>query len=73
MIDNQVNKTLGEGTGIRIQSSYASPVVLCHRNNERLPESPEYYRFGIDYHKFHAIYNYPHYPLQIIKDFTHWI
>ncbi|GFT28153.1 retrovirus-related Pol polyprotein from transposon 17.6 [Trichonephila clavipes] len=55
IIDYHVDKILREGTIIPIQSPYASPVVLCHKNNRLPPDIPEAYRFVIDYCKLNAI------------------
>ncbi|GFX51538.1 retrovirus-related Pol polyprotein from transposon 297 [Trichonephila clavipes] len=46
----------------------ASPVVLTRKNNGLPPDSPEAYRFAIDYHKLNAITKYPRYPLPVIDD-----
>ncbi|GFT73004.1 retrovirus-related Pol polyprotein from transposon 17.6 [Trichonephila clavipes] len=51
-----------------IQSPYASPVVLTRRNNGLPSDSPEAYRFAIDYRKLNAITKYPRYPLPVIDD-----
>ncbi|GFW24299.1 uncharacterized protein TNCV_605481 [Trichonephila clavipes] len=51
-----------------IQSPYASPVVLTRKNNGLPPDSPEAYRFAIDYRKLNAITKYPRYPLPVIDD-----
>ncbi|GFY03812.1 retrovirus-related Pol polyprotein from transposon 297 [Trichonephila clavipes] len=59
---------LKEGTIIPIQSPYASPVVLCRKNNGLLPDNPEVYRFAVDYRKLNAITKYPRYPLPLIDD-----
>ncbi|GFX56532.1 retrovirus-related Pol polyprotein from transposon 17.6 [Trichonephila clavipes] len=67
IIDYHIEKMLQEGT-ISIQSPYASPVVLTRRNNELPPDSPEVYRFAIDYRKLNAITKYPRYPLPVIDD-----
>ncbi|GFV33858.1 retrovirus-related Pol polyprotein from transposon 297 [Trichonephila clavipes] len=42
--------------------SYLTP------NYSRSQNSPEAYRFAIDYHKLHAITKYPRYPLPVIDD-----
>ncbi|GFV81238.1 retrovirus-related Pol polyprotein from transposon 297 [Trichonephila clavipes] len=57
---------LQEGTIRPIQSPYASPVVLTHKNNGLPPDSPEAHRFAIDYRKLNAISKYPRYPLPVI-------
>ncbi|GFU93842.1 retrovirus-related Pol polyprotein from transposon 17.6 [Trichonephila clavipes] len=57
-----------EGKIRPIQSPYASPVVLTHKNNGLPPDSPEVYRFAIDYRKLNAITKYPRYPLPVIGD-----
>ncbi|GFT01048.1 retrovirus-related Pol polyprotein from transposon 17.6 [Trichonephila clavipes] len=59
---------LQEGTIHPIQSPYASPVVLTHKNNGLPRDSPEAYRFAIDYRKLNAITKYPRYPLPVIDD-----
>ncbi|PRD33493.1 UNVERIFIED_CONTAM: hypothetical protein NCL1_17403 [Trichonephila clavipes] len=59
---------LQEGIIRPIQSPYASPVVLTHKNNGIPPDSPEAYRFSFDYRKQNAITKYPRYPLPVIDD-----
>ncbi|GFU88289.1 retrovirus-related Pol polyprotein from transposon opus [Trichonephila clavipes] len=59
---------LKEGTIIPIQSPYASPVVLCKKNNVLPPDKPEAYRFAVNYRKMNAITKYPQYPLPLIDD-----
>ncbi|GFV94750.1 uncharacterized protein TNCV_3864731 [Trichonephila clavipes] len=68
IIDYHIEKLLQEGTFRPIQSPYASPVVLMRKNNGLLPDSPEAYRFAIDYRKLKAITKYPRYPLPVIDD-----
>ncbi|GFV74760.1 retrovirus-related Pol polyprotein from transposon 17.6 [Trichonephila clavipes] len=68
LIDYHIEKMLKEGSIRPIQSQYASPVVLTHKNNGLPPDSPEAYRFAIDYHKLNAITKYPRYPLLFIDD-----
>ncbi|GFT62658.1 retrovirus-related Pol polyprotein from transposon 17.6 [Trichonephila clavipes] len=51
-----------------IHSPRASPVVLTRKNNALPPDSPEVYRFAIDYRKLNAITDYPRYPLSLIDD-----
>ncbi|GFT48647.1 retrovirus-related Pol polyprotein from transposon 297 [Trichonephila clavipes] len=51
-----------------IQFPYASPVVLTRKNNGIPPDSPEAYRFAIDYRKLNAITKYFRYPLPVIDD-----
>ncbi|GFU40062.1 retrovirus-related Pol polyprotein from transposon 17.6 [Trichonephila clavipes] len=51
-----------------IQSPYASHLVLTRKNNGLPPDSPEPYRFAIDYRKLNAITKYPRYPLTLIDD-----
>ncbi|GFS83615.1 hypothetical protein TNCV_1658171 [Trichonephila clavipes] len=42
-------------------SPYASQVVLCNKKNGLFPDSPEAYRFVIDYRKLNTITKYfPH-------------
>ncbi|GFS66701.1 retrovirus-related Pol polyprotein from transposon gypsy [Trichonephila clavipes] len=59
---------LQEGTIQPIQSPYESPVVLTRKNNGLPPDSPQAYRFSIDYRKLNAITKYPRYPLPLIDD-----
>ncbi|GFT98836.1 retrovirus-related Pol polyprotein from transposon opus [Trichonephila clavipes] len=59
---------LQESTIRPIQSPYALPVVLMRKNNGLPPDSPEAYRFAIDYRKLNAITKYPRYPLPVIVD-----
>ncbi|GFW67785.1 retrovirus-related Pol polyprotein from transposon 297 [Trichonephila clavipes] len=59
---------LQEGKLRPIQSPYASPVVLMRKNNGLPPDSPETYRFAIDYRKLNAITKYLRYPLPVIDD-----
>ncbi|GFU86701.1 retrovirus-related Pol polyprotein from transposon 297 [Trichonephila clavipes] len=59
IIDYHIEKMLQEGKIRPIQSPYASPVVLMHKNNGLSPDSPEAYRFAIDYRKLNAITKYP--------------
>ncbi|GFX35868.1 transposon Ty3-I Gag-Pol polyprotein [Trichonephila clavipes] len=47
---------------------YASPVVLTRKKNDLPPDSPEAYRFAIDYRKLNGITKYPRYPLPVIDD-----
>ncbi|GFW42101.1 retrovirus-related Pol polyprotein from transposon 17.6 [Trichonephila clavipes] len=68
IIDYQIVKMLQEGKIRPIQSPYASPVVLTCKNNGLPPDSPEAYRFAIDYRKLKAITKYPRYPLPVIND-----
>ncbi|GFX11993.1 retrovirus-related Pol polyprotein from transposon opus [Trichonephila clavipes] len=56
---------LQEGTIRPIQSPYASPVVLTRKNNDLPPDSPEAYRFAIDYRKLNAITKY--HPVSITE------
>ncbi|GFS99501.1 retrovirus-related Pol polyprotein from transposon 17.6 [Trichonephila clavipes] len=59
---------LREGTIMSIQSPYASPVILCRKNNGLPPDNLEAYRFSVDYRKLNAITRYPRYPLPLIED-----
>ncbi|GFX22761.1 retrovirus-related Pol polyprotein from transposon 297 [Trichonephila clavipes] len=68
IIDYHIEKMLQEGRIRPIQSPYASPVVLTRKNNGLPPDSPEAYRFAIDYRKLIAITIYPRYPLPLIDD-----
>ncbi|GFW97266.1 retrovirus-related Pol polyprotein from transposon 297 [Trichonephila clavipes] len=67
IIDYHVEKMLREGTIIPTQSPYASPVVLCRKNNGLPPDNPEAYRFAVDYRKLNAITKYPRYLLPVIE------
>ncbi|GFW19087.1 retrovirus-related Pol polyprotein from transposon 17.6 [Trichonephila clavipes] len=68
ILDYHIDKMLKEGTIIPIQSPYASPVVLCRKNNGLPPDNPEVYRFAVDYRKLNAITKYLWYPLPLIGD-----
>ncbi|GFT23169.1 retrovirus-related Pol polyprotein from transposon opus [Trichonephila clavipes] len=68
IIDYHIEKMLQESTIRPIQSPYASPVVLTRINNGFPPESPEAYRFAIDYRKLNSFTKYPQYPLPVIDD-----
>ncbi|GFW99466.1 transposon Ty3-I Gag-Pol polyprotein [Trichonephila clavipes] len=59
---------LRDGTICPINSPYASPVVLTRKKNDLPPDSPEAYRFAIDYRKLKGITKYPRYPLPVIDD-----
>ncbi|GFT98915.1 retrovirus-related Pol polyprotein from transposon 297 [Trichonephila clavipes] len=68
ILDYHVDKMLKEGNITPIQSPYASPVVLCRKNNGLPPDNPEAYRFAVDYRKLNVITKYPRYPLSLIDD-----
>ncbi|GFT19012.1 retrovirus-related Pol polyprotein from transposon 297 [Trichonephila clavipes] len=70
ILDYHIDKMLKEGFIIPIQYPYASPVVLCRKNNglHTPPDNPEAYRFAVDYRKLNAILKYPQYPLPLIDD-----
>ncbi|GFX49489.1 retrovirus-related Pol polyprotein from transposon 17.6 [Trichonephila clavipes] len=68
IIDYHIEKMLREGTIRPIQSPQTSPVVLTRKNNGLTPDSPDAYRFAIDYRKLNAITKYPRYPLPVIDD-----
>ncbi|GFW99870.1 retrovirus-related Pol polyprotein from transposon 17.6 [Trichonephila clavipes] len=68
IIDYHIEKIIQEGAIRPIQSPYPSPVVLTRKNNGLPPDSPEAYRFAIDYRKLNAITKYPRYPLPMIDD-----
>ncbi|GFW31274.1 retrovirus-related Pol polyprotein from transposon 17.6 [Trichonephila clavipes] len=68
IIDYHIEKMLQEGAIRPIQSPYASPVVLTYKNIGLPLDSPEAYRFAIDYRKLNAITKYPRYPLPVIDD-----
>ncbi|GFX63441.1 retrovirus-related Pol polyprotein from transposon 17.6 [Trichonephila clavipes] len=68
IFDYHVDKMLKERTIIPIQSPYASPVVLCRKNNVLPPDNPEAYRFAVDYRKLNAIMKYSRYTLHLIDD-----
>ncbi|GFV26698.1 retrovirus-related Pol polyprotein from transposon 17.6 [Trichonephila clavipes] len=68
ILDYHVDKMLKEGTIIPILSPYASPVVLCRKNNGLPPDNPEAYRFAVDYRKLNAVTKYLRNPLPLIDD-----
>ncbi|GFT29380.1 transposon Ty3-I Gag-Pol polyprotein [Trichonephila clavipes] len=59
---------LRDDTICPINSPYASPVVLTRKKNDLPPDSPEAYRFAIDYRKLNGITKYLRYPLPVIDD-----
>ncbi|GFW18346.1 uncharacterized protein TNCV_1183741 [Trichonephila clavipes] len=61
IIDYHIEKILQKDTIRPIQSLYASPVVLTRKNNGLPPDSPEAYRFAIDYRKLNAAIHDIHY------------
>ncbi|GFS79392.1 retrovirus-related Pol polyprotein from transposon opus [Trichonephila clavipes] len=67
-IDYHIEKMFQEGTIRPIQFPYASPVVLTRKNKGLPPDSPEAYRFAIDYRKLNSITRYPRYPVPVIDD-----
>ncbi|GFV57525.1 retrovirus-related Pol polyprotein from transposon 17.6 [Trichonephila clavipes] len=68
ILDYHAEKMLKEGTIIPIQSPYASPIVLCRKNNGLPPDNPETNRFTVDYPKLYSITKSPRYPLPLIDD-----
>ncbi|GFT77413.1 retrovirus-related Pol polyprotein from transposon 17.6 [Trichonephila clavipes] len=68
IIDYHIEKMLQEGKIRPISTPYVSPVVLTRKNNGLPPDSPEAYRFAIDYRKLDAITKYPRYPVSVIDD-----
>ncbi|GFX21685.1 retrovirus-related Pol polyprotein from transposon 297 [Trichonephila clavipes] len=68
IIDYHIDKMLRDGTICPINSPYASPVVLTRKKNDLPPDSPEAYRFAIDYRKLNGITKYPRYPFPVIDD-----
>ncbi|GFU63479.1 retrovirus-related Pol polyprotein from transposon opus [Trichonephila clavipes] len=68
ILDYHIDKMLKGGFIITIQSPYASPGVLCRKNNGLPPDNPEAYRLAVDYRKLNAIKTYPRYPLPSIDD-----
>ncbi|GFW24136.1 retrovirus-related Pol polyprotein from transposon 17.6 [Trichonephila clavipes] len=68
IIDYRMDKKIREGTIIPIQSPFASPVVLCRKNNGLPPDNPEAYRFAVDYCKLNAIARYRRYTMPLIED-----
>ncbi|GFV00633.1 retrovirus-related Pol polyprotein from transposon opus [Trichonephila clavipes] len=68
IIDYRIDRMLRDGTICPINSPYASPVVLTRKKNDLPPDSPEAYRFAIDYRKLNGITKYPRYPLPVIDD-----
>ncbi|GFY27942.1 transposon Tf2-11 polyprotein [Trichonephila clavipes] len=68
IIDYHIGKMLRDGTICPINSPYAPPVVLTRKKNDLPPDSPEAYRFAIDYRKLNGITKYPRYLLPVIDD-----
>ncbi|GFW76443.1 retrovirus-related Pol polyprotein from transposon opus [Trichonephila clavipes] len=65
IIDYHIDKMLRDGTICHINLPYPSPVVLTRKKNGLPPDSPEAYRFAIDYRKLNVIIKYPLYPLPV--------
>ncbi|GFT53945.1 retrovirus-related Pol polyprotein from transposon 17.6 [Trichonephila clavipes] len=59
---------LKKETIIPIKSPYASPVLLCRKNNGLPLDNTKAYRFAVDYRKLNSITKYPHYPLPLIDE-----
>ncbi|GFT65138.1 retrovirus-related Pol polyprotein from transposon 297 [Trichonephila clavipes] len=57
---------LKEGKIIPIKSLYASPVVLCRKNNGLPQDNLKAYRYAADCRKLNYITKYPRYPLPLI-------
>ncbi|GFT35646.1 retrovirus-related Pol polyprotein from transposon 297 [Trichonephila clavipes] len=55
IMDYHIEKILQEDPIRTIQTPYVSPVVLTRKKNGLPPDSPEAYRFAIDYRKLKAI------------------
>ncbi|GFV27523.1 transposon Ty3-I Gag-Pol polyprotein [Trichonephila clavipes] len=53
---------------VLIRLTHPSPVVLTRKKNDLPPDSPEAYRFAINYQKLNGITKYPRYPLPVIDD-----
>lgn len=51
-----------------IESPFASPVVLCRKNNGKKIDEPEAWRFATDYKNLNAITHYPQNPITVIDD-----
>lgn len=49
-----------------IESPYASPVVLFHKNNGKSIDDPEAWRFAINYKKLNVNTLYAHYTIPVI-------
>lgn len=47
-----------------VESPFASPNVLCRKNNCKSVDDPEAWQFAIDYRKLNAITQYPQYRSQ---------
>ncbi|GFV81936.1 uncharacterized protein TNCV_3151341 [Trichonephila clavipes] len=66
IIEYHIDKMLRDGTICPINLPYASPVVRTRKKNDLPPDSPETYRFAIDYRKLNVITKYPRYLLPMI-------
>ncbi|GFY21108.1 retrovirus-related Pol polyprotein from transposon 297 [Trichonephila clavipes] len=73
IIDYHIEKMLQESKIRPIQFLYVSPVVLTCKTNGLAPDTPEAYRFAIDYRKLNAITKYPRYPIPVIDDLITYI
>lgn len=53
-IDYYINKLALNDIFMFIDLSFASPVMLCVKNNSKSADDPESYRFAIDYGKLNT-------------------
>ncbi|GFW66564.1 uncharacterized protein TNCV_3841031 [Trichonephila clavipes] len=67
-LEPQLLNYVEEGSIRPIQSPYTSLVVFTRKNSGLSPDSPEAYRFAIDYRKLNAITKYPRYLLPVIDN-----
>ncbi|KFM73065.1 Retrovirus-related Pol polyprotein from transposon 17.6, partial [Stegodyphus mimosarum] len=68
IIEHHIKEMLKNKIITPISSSYASPVVLCKKNNDYPITHPKRWRFAIDYRKLNSVTKYPVYPLPIIEE-----
>ncbi|GFT72249.1 retrovirus-related Pol polyprotein from transposon 297 [Trichonephila clavipes] len=66
--DNLTKQLPKEEKPVNIDLTESKLVVLTRKKNDLPPDSPEAYRFAIDYRKLNVITKYPRYPLPVIDD-----
>ncbi|GFT80556.1 retrovirus-related Pol polyprotein from transposon 297 [Trichonephila clavipes] len=66
--DNQIKQLPKMDKTVDIDLTDTKLVVLTRKKNDLPPDSPEAYRFAVDYRKLNVITKYPRYPLPVIDD-----
>lgn len=72
IIDYNIQKMLAN-YNIAIGSAFASPVVLCRKNNRKSSDNREAWTFAIDYLNMKAITQYSLFPIPVIEEIVAYI